>query len=37
MPIGFEEGAFSEADITAKVLYDSTKDGIMDVTHVTGA
>lgn len=35
LPIGFEEDAFSEAEIKAKLLYDSTLDGVFKVRHVT--
>jgi hypothetical protein len=33
--IGLEEKAFSEADIKAKLLYDSTLDGVFAVRHVS--
>lgn len=34
-PFGMEEKAYNEAEITASVLYDSVKDGIMDITRLT--
>jgi hypothetical protein len=33
-PLGFEENAFSEAEIKAEAFYDSAKDGIMSIRHI---
>lgn len=35
LPINFEENAWSEAEVTLDVLYDSTLNGIMKIRHVT--
>lgn len=37
LPIGFEERKFSEPDIKAKLLFDSVKNGVFDLTHVIPA
>lgn len=34
LPIGFEENAFSEAEVKAEVFYDSAKNGIMSVRSI---
>jgi len=35
MPINFEQNAWSEAEVTAKVFYDSEKNGVMKIRHVS--
>lgn len=35
LPIGFEENAFSEAEVKAEVFYDSAKNGIMSVRSIS--
>lgn len=35
MPVGFTRNAWSKYDIKIKVLYDSVKDGLFDMRHVT--
>lgn len=35
LPIGFEMNAWSEAEAKVNVFYDSTKDGVFDLRHVT--
>ena len=35
MPINFEQNAWSEAEVTAKVFYDSAKNGVMKIRHVS--
>lgn len=37
LPIGFEEKAWSEAEIKAKLLYDSALDGVFKLRHVKPA
>lgn len=37
LPVGLEENAFSEAEIKCEAFYDSAKDGIMKIRHVTPA
>lgn len=37
LPIGFEEKAWSEAEIKAKLLYDSAQDGVFKMRHVKPA
>lgn len=37
MPIPFEMGQFTGAEVKAKVLYDDSKDGIFDMRHVEPA
>lgn len=37
LPLGFEENAWSEAEIAVKVFYDSAQNGIMKIRHVAGA
>lgn len=37
LPIGFEENAYSNAEIKAKLLYDSTADAVFKVRHITPA
>lgn len=37
LPINFEYNAWSEAEVKAKLLYDSTQDGVFKVRHVTPA
>jgi len=34
MPLGMEEKAYSEPEITAKLMYDSTLNGIMKIRHI---
>lgn len=35
MPMGFEQNAWSEAEVTAKVFYDSSKNSVMKLRHVS--
>lgn len=35
MPINFEQNSWSEAEVTAKVFYDSSKNGVFKVRHVS--
>jgi hypothetical protein len=35
MPLGFDMASFSKYEIKIKVMYDSTKNGIFDASHVT--
>ena len=35
MPLGFQEKAFSEAEITAQAFYDASKNGVFKLRHVT--
>lgn len=35
MPLGFQEKAFSEGEITAQAFYDAEKNGVFDLRHVT--
>lgn len=35
MPLNFEMGAFSEAEIKLKVFYDAEKNGVFDLRHVS--
>lgn len=35
MPIGFEQNAFSETEVKVKAFYDSARDGVFSVRHVT--
>ena len=35
MPINFEQNAWSEAEVTAKVFYDAAKNGVMKIRHVS--
>lgn len=35
MPLGFQEKAFSEGEITAQAFYDSEKNGVFDLRHIT--
>lgn len=35
MPLGFQEKTFSEGEITAQAFYDSAKNGVFDMRHVT--
>lgn len=37
LPIGFAEKAFSDLEAKAKLLYDSSKNGVFDIRHVKGA
>lgn len=34
LPIGFERGKFSQAEVKVAVFYDSDKDGIFDMTYI---
>lgn len=34
MPLGFQEKAFSEGEITAQAFYDAEKNGVFDLRHV---
>ena len=34
MPLGFQEKAFSEGEITAQAFYDSEKNGVFDLRHI---
>ena len=35
LPLGFQEKAFSEAEITAQAYYDAEKNGVFDLRHIT--
>lgn len=35
LPLGFQEKAFSEAEITAQAFYDAQKNGVFDMRHIT--
>ena len=35
MPIGFEQNAFAETEVKVKVFYDSARDGVFSMRHVT--
>ena len=35
LPLGFQEKAFSEAEITAQAFYDAQKNGVFDLRHIT--
>jgi len=35
LPFGFEENAWSEAEVKAKCFYDSTQDAVLKIRHVT--
>ncbi len=35
MPIGFEQNAFAETEVKVKVFYDSARDGVFSLRHVT--
>lgn len=35
LPLGFEENKFSEAEVKVECFYDSTKNGVMSVRHVS--
>lgn len=35
LPLGFDEFKWAEADIKVEALYDSTKNGVFDIRHVT--
>lgn len=35
LPLGFQEKAFSEAEITAQAFYDADKNGVFDLRHIT--
>lgn len=35
MPLGFQEKTFSEGEITAQAFYDSDKNGVFDLRHIT--
>lgn len=35
LPLGFQEKSFSEAEITAQAFYDSKKNGVFDLRHIT--
>lgn len=37
MPFGFEANAWAEAEIKIKALYDSARDGVAEIRHVTAA
>jgi len=37
MPIGFDQNAFSEAEVKVKVQYDSVNDGVFKVRHIKPA
>lgn len=34
LPLGFQEKAFSEAEITAQAFYDAEKNGVFDLRHI---
>lgn len=35
LPLGFQEKAFSEAEVTAQAYYDAEKNGVFDLRHIT--
>ena len=35
MPLGFQEKAFSEAEITAQAFYDADQNGVFKLRHIT--
>lgn len=37
LPLGFEENAFSEGEVKAECFYDSEKDGVLAIRHISPA